>query len=179
MDATIESDADVLDATVPLDRVLFAVDPARRLRLIILDACRDNPFANRMKRAVASRSVTRGLAKAEPTSPNTLIAFAAEAGSTSADGDSGNSPFASALVKYLPRPGLDVRRAFGFVRDDVLKITGNGQEPYVYGSLAARTSRSFRPNPWTPPPRPIPARTSGATTNWRCSSAVVPAGPRS
>jgi len=135
VDAAIESDADVLDATLPLDRVLFAVDPARRLRLIILDACRDNPFANRMKRAVASRSVTCGLAKVEPTSPNTLIAFAAKAGSTAADGDAGNSPFAAALVKYLPRPGLDVRRAFGFVRDDVLKATANRQEPYVYGSL--------------------------------------------
>lgn len=135
VDAALESDADVLDATVPLDRVLFAVDPARRLRLIILDACRDNPFASRMKRSVASRSVSRGLAKVEPTSPNTLIAFAAKAGSTAADGDSGNSPFAAALVKYLPKPGLDVRRAFGFVRDDVLKITGNRQEPYVYGSL--------------------------------------------
>ncbi|SFQ20686.1 Uncharacterized protein, contains caspase domain [Bradyrhizobium sp. Ghvi] len=135
VDAAIESDADVLDATVSLDRVLFAVDPAKRLRLVILDACRDNPFTNRMKRAVASRSVARGLAKVEPTSPNTLIAFAAKAGSTAADGDSGNSPFAPALIKYLPRPGLDVRRAFGFVRDDVLKITANRQEPYVYGSL--------------------------------------------
>lgn len=70
----------------------------------------------------------------EPTSPNTLIALAAKAGSTAADGDTGNSPFAAALVKYLPRSG-DVRRAFGFVRDDVLKITGNRQEPYVYGTL--------------------------------------------
>lgn len=88
--------------------------PAGRLRLIILDACRDNPFANRMKRSIASRSVARGLAKVEPTSPNTLIAFAAKAGSTAADGDSANSPFAAALVKYLRRPSLDVRRAFGF-----------------------------------------------------------------
>ena len=46
-----------------------------------------------------------------------------------------NSPFAAALVEHLPKPGLDLRRAFGFVRDDVLKNTGNKQEPYVYGSL--------------------------------------------
>jgi hypothetical protein len=64
-----------------------------------------------------------------------LIAFAAKAGSTASDGDSRNSPFAAALVEYLPRPGLDIRRAFGFVRDDVLKNTRNKQEPYVYGSL--------------------------------------------
>src|SRR5258705_10175587 len=64
-----------------------------------------------------------------------MIGFAAKAGSTASDGDSKNSPFAAALVEHLPKPGLDLRRAFGFVRDDVLKNTGNKQEPYVYGSL--------------------------------------------
>src|SRR6185369_3002872 len=68
-------------------------------------------------------------------SPNTMIAYAAKAGSIAIDGDSKNSPFTAALVKYLPLPGLDLRRAFGFVRDDVLKATGNRQEPFVYGSL--------------------------------------------
>src|SRR5205814_9689924 len=118
-----------------LDRVLVAVEPAKQLRLVILEACRDNPFAKTMKRTVASRAIGRGLAKVEPTSPNTMIAFAAKAGSTASDGDSRNSPFAAALVEHLPKPGLDLRRAFGFVRDDVLKNTGNKQEPYVYGSL--------------------------------------------
>jgi len=135
VDATLETDGDVLDETIPLDRVLFAVEPAKQLRLIILDACRDNPFAKTMKRTIASRAIGRGLAKIEPASPNTMIAFAAKAGSTASDGDSKNSPFAAALVEHLPKPGLDLRRAFGFVRDDVLKNTGNKQEPYVYGSL--------------------------------------------
>jgi hypothetical protein len=135
IDATLETDGDVLDEAVALDRVLFAVEPAKQLRLVILDACRDNPFAKTMKRTLASRAVGRGLAKIEPTSPNTMIAFAAKAGSTASDGDSKNSPYALALVEHLPKPGLDLRRAFGFVRDDVLKNTGNKQEPYVYGSL--------------------------------------------
>ncbi|MGH6678489.1 MAG: caspase family protein [Bradyrhizobium sp.] len=138
-DATLQTDAGVLDETVPLDRVLFAVEPARQLRLIILDACRDNPFAKTMKRTMASRGVTRGLAKVEPSNPNTLIAFAAKAGSTALDGDSQNGPFAKALVKYLPKPGLDLRLAFGYVRDEVLKNTGYQQEPYVYGSLGGDT----------------------------------------
>ncbi|TWA97263.1 caspase family protein [Bradyrhizobium stylosanthis] len=134
-DATLETDSDVLDETQPLERALFAVEPARQLRLVILDACRDNPFAKTMKRTMAARAVGRGLAKVEPTSPNTMIAFAAKAGSTASDGDSRNSPFAAALVERLPTPGLDLRKAFGFVRDDVLKNTGYKQEPYVYGSL--------------------------------------------
>ncbi|MBR0904299.1 caspase family protein [Bradyrhizobium liaoningense] len=134
-DATLETDGDVLDETIPVERALFAVEPAKQLRLIILDACRDNPFAKTMKRTLASRAIGRGLAKVEPTSPNTMIAFAAKAGSTASDGDSRNSPFAAALVEHLPKPGLDLRKAFGFVRDDVLKVTGYKQEPYVYGSL--------------------------------------------
>jgi hypothetical protein len=64
-----------------------------------------------------------------------MMAFAAKAGSTASDGDSKNSPFAAALVNHLTEPGLDLRKAFGFVRDDVLKATGNAQEPFVYGSL--------------------------------------------
>lgn len=135
VDAQLENDTDVLDETVGLDRVLVAIDPAKRLRLVILDACRDNPFGRTMKRTVASRGIGRGLAQVEPTSPNTLIAYSAKAGFTAQDGDGANSPFTIALSKHLTTPGLDVRRAFGFVRDEVLKSTANKQEPFVYGSL--------------------------------------------
>src|SRR6202165_753053 len=135
VDAKLERDTDVYDEAFSLDRVLLAIEPAKQLRLVILDACRDNPFAKVMKRTVASRAIGQGLAKVEPTSPNMLIAYSDKAGSTAADGDAKNSPFTMALSKHLATPGLDVRRAFGFVRDDVLKITGNRQEPFVYGSL--------------------------------------------
>ena len=135
VDAKLERDTDVYDEALSLDRVLVAIEPAKRLRLVILDACRDNPFSKNMKRTVASRSIGQGLAKVEPNSPNMLIAYSAKAGSTAADGDGSNSPFTAALAKYLTKPGLDVRRAFGFIRDDVLKNTSNRQEPFVYGSL--------------------------------------------
>ena len=135
VDAKLERDTDVYDEALSLDRVLVAIEPAKRLRLVILDACRDNPFSKSMKRTVASRAIGQGLAKIEPTSPNMLIAYSAKAGSTAADGDGKNSPFTTALAKHLTTPGLDVRRAFGFVRDDVLKNTSNRQEPFVYGSL--------------------------------------------
>ncbi|WP_431206038.1 caspase family protein [Bradyrhizobium betae] len=135
VDAKLERDTDVFDEALSLDRVLVAVEPAKQLRLVILDACRDNPFGKTMKRTVASRGIGRGLAQVEPTSPNTLIAYSAKAGFTAQDGDGANSPFTVALSKHLTTPGLDVRRAFGFVRDEVLKSTGNKQEPFVYGSL--------------------------------------------
>jgi uncharacterized caspase-like protein len=135
VDAAIERDTDAYDEAIALERILQAVEPARQLRLIILDACRDNPFAKKMKRTLASRALGRGLAGVEPNQPNTLIAFAAKGGSTALDGDSKNSPFTGALLKHLTTPGLEVRKAFGLVRDDVMAATGNKQEPFVYGSL--------------------------------------------
>jgi uncharacterized caspase-like protein len=139
-DAKLVSDFDVEDETISLDRVLKALDPVKRLKLVILDACRDNPFARSMKRNVSSRSVGRGLAKVEPSMSDTLIAFAARAGAVAADGDGQNSPFAAALLRHIAEPGLDLRIAFGRVRDDVLQSTGNRQEPFVYGSLGGQTT---------------------------------------
>jgi len=152
VDAKLERDTDVYDEAFSLERVLIAIEPAKRLRLVILDACRDNPFAKTMKRTVASRAIGQGLAKVEPASPNVLIAYSARAGSTAADGDGNNSPFTVALANHLTTPGLDVRRAFGFVRDDVLKSTGNRQEPFVYGSLGGEDV----------PLVPVPARAAPA-----------------
>ena len=135
VDAMLARDVDVEDETVSVDRVMKALEPVKRLRLVILDACRDNPFTRSMQRTVNNRSIGRGLAKVEVLTSDTLIAFAAKAGSTAMDGDGKNSPFTSALLKHLATPGLDVRFALGRVKDDVMKATSNRQEPYVYGSL--------------------------------------------
>ncbi len=158
VDAKLERDTDVYDEALSLDRVLLAIEPAKKLRLVILDACRDNPFSKNMKRTVATRAIGQGLAKVEPNSPNMLIAYSAKAGSTAADGDGTNSPFTVALSKHLTTPGLDVRRAFGFVRDEVLKTTSNRQEPFVYGSLGGEdlplVPAPTRAAPATPAPSP-------------------------
>ena len=135
VDAALARDRDVYDEAISLDRVLQAVELARKLRLVILDACRDNPFTKSMKRAFSSRAISRGLVGIEPTKPNTLIAFAAKAGSTASDGDGAHSPFTTALLQHLITPGLDLRKAFGRVRDEVLTATNDKQEPFVYGSL--------------------------------------------
>jgi hypothetical protein len=162
VDAILERDIDAYDEAISLDRLLTVIEPAKQLRLVILDACRDNPFSKTMKRTIGSRAVGRGLAKVEPTSPNTLIAYAAKAGSTASDGDSRNSPFTAALVKYLPRPGLDLRRAFGFTRDEVLKATNNKQEPFVYGSLGGEDVSLV---PAAPPVAPAATPAGAASRN--------------
>lgn len=135
IDAVLERDIDIEDETIPLHRISQVLEGARRLRLIILDACRDNPFVRSIPRTIAGRSIGRGLARIEIASADTLIAYAAKAGSTAADGDAANSPFTVALVEHLATPGLDVRLALGRVRDEVIRATSNQQEPFVYGSL--------------------------------------------
>jgi uncharacterized caspase-like protein len=127
VDAVLDRDIDVPYETVSLDTLLQVLEPARRLRLVMLDACRDNPFVRTMKRSVGSRTMGRGLAPVEPTSVNTLIAYAAKAGSIALDGEGSNSPYATAVVNNLAIPGLDLRLAFGRVPDEVLKVTRNRQ----------------------------------------------------
>jgi uncharacterized caspase-like protein len=137
IDAKLASDRDAEDEAIPLERLVSSADGAKRLRLVILDACRDNPFITSMRRErkVASRAaVVSGLGKVEPTSTDTLIAYAAKAGSI-ANGDGTQSPYTAALLKSLTVPGLDVRLAFGRIRDEVMKASGGKQEPFVYGSL--------------------------------------------
>jgi hypothetical protein len=140
----LERDVDVDDETVSVDRVMKAIDPAKRLRLVILDACRDNPFTRSMKRTMSNRSISRGLAKVEVSTSDTLIAFAAKAGSTASDGDGKHSPYTTALVKHLATPDLDLRIALGRVRDDVMKATSRKQEPFFYGSLGGSVISLFR-----------------------------------
>lgn len=126
---------DVDDESIAMDRLMRALEGVSRLRLVILDACRDNPFLQTMAGVETTRSLSRGLGRIEPPQRNTLIAYAARAGTVATDGDGTNSPFTAALVKHLAEPGLDVRLALGMVRDDVLAATNNVQEPFLYGSL--------------------------------------------
>lgn len=134
-DAKLSIDRDLEFEAVPLDRLMSAVDGAKKLRLVMLDACRDNPFLNQMRRSVATRSIGRGLASVEPEA-GTLVVFAAKHGQVAFDGEGKNSPFVAALVKRIKTPGLEVRRLFDLVRDDVMTTTKRRQQPFSYGSVS-------------------------------------------
>lgn len=136
IDARFKSDSAVRLEAISLDQVIGSLESARKLRIVVLDACRDNPFLATMAKTVASRSISRGLARVEP-SGSTLVAYSAKAGQTALDGAAGqkNSPFSAALIEELRKPNVEIRKLFGRVRDAVLKSTGNQQEPTVYGSI--------------------------------------------
>jgi len=133
--AELLSDADIESEAISLRSINLQVSKARQLGLVILDACRNNPFAAKMKRSLSSRAVARGLAPTEPLD-NVLIAYAARDGTTASDGDGRNSPFTTALLQHIETPGLEVSFLFRRVRDDVMKATKREQQPFVYGSLS-------------------------------------------
>lgn len=135
VDATLAQATDTEFEAVPLDSLRTAVSGASDLRLVILDACRNNPFV--LASVDGTRSVGRGLARVEPGA-NEIIAYAAREGTVASDGTGGNSPYAASLVKHLRRPGLDVRLLFGEVRDEVMAATGKQQEPFIYGTLGGK-----------------------------------------
>jgi tetratricopeptide (TPR) repeat protein len=135
VEARIASDRDIQFESIALEQVLAAVEGARKLRLVILDACRDNPFVNQMRLTVATRQIARGLSRIEPES-GTLVVYAAKHGQIALDGRGEHSPFTSAFLKWALTPGVEVNKLFRLIRDDVLEATSGVQEPFAYGSLS-------------------------------------------
>ena len=155
VDATLANDGDVAFEAVGLDLVMQSVEGASRFGLVILDACRDNPFVSRMERAGTTRAVGRGLARVEPTGV-TLVAYAATAGRTAADGSGRHSPYTAALLEHIAEPGLDVGQMFRRVRESVESSTGGAQKPVYYGSLPSAGAYLSSPPPGGGVPAAVP-----------------------
>ena len=158
VEARIASETTVPLEAVSLPTVMGIAARARRLGLVVLDACRDNPLANDMERAGGTRGITRGLASVEPVGGNLLVAYATKDGRVAADGTGHNSPYTTAILEALKVPGLEVRLFWGRVHDRVLAATRRAQEPFTYGALGAEALYLSPPvptasrNPSLPPP---------------------------
>ena len=160
VDATLETDQAVRDEAISMDQVLVALEGAKKLRVLILDACRSNPFLQTMKRTDVAEQNARGLGGMErdlrprqrgtaPQAPSlqppngdpasgTVIVYAAKHGQIARDGNGAHSPFATALAQRLSEPRIEIRKLFGFVRNDVLEATDYQQEPFIYLSLSEK-----------------------------------------
>jgi uncharacterized caspase-like protein len=159
VDAHLESQRDLLYEALPLDLFTGEVARARKVGIIILDACRDNPFSERLARSVTVTarkvSLTKGLARVDNVPRNTLVAMATRADEIAEDGDGRNSPFTEALLAHFKIPGLELGLFFRSVRDTVLRATANRQEPYVFSSLGAEPFYFYPRPPELPPFAPI------------------------
>jgi uncharacterized caspase-like protein len=161
VDAKLASGRDAMFEAMPLDQVMTAIDGAKKLKLVMLDACRDNPFANSVTstpdlvaaapvlasnadttRSAKTRSVGRGLGEVKVQGAS-LVVYAAKHGETALDGEGDYSPFAVAVVQRIATPGVEINKLFRLVRDDVMEATAGRQEPYTYGSLPGREDFFF------------------------------------
>jgi tetratricopeptide (TPR) repeat protein len=141
-DAMLAADHDAETQAVALEQVIASVAGARKLRLVMLDACRDNPFEKTMQRTMALKLVSKGFSKIEPEA-GFMVVYAAKHGETALDGDSDNSPFAKALARDIRAPQVEIRKLFDIVRDDVLNATKRAQQPFTYGSPPGREDFYF------------------------------------
>jgi hypothetical protein len=134
IDARLARSGDLSFEAIALDSVLEQLAGASRLKLVILDACRNNLFPV----AGAKRALGRGLSRIEPED-NTLVVYAAKDGTTADDGaGQRHSPFTLALLKHIATPGLEINFVFRRVRDDVVAATSPVQTPHVYGTLGGK-----------------------------------------
>src|ERR1700692_65628 len=137
IDADIKSEMDVkLGAAINIDLTLDQTMGDAKVKLVFLDACRDNPFAAKIKsNATRSVSVQQGLAEMK-SGEGTLIAFATGPGQTALDGQEGtNSPFTRALIAHIPTPGVEIQQAMTEVRAQVNEETNKGQLPWGHTNL--------------------------------------------
>jgi TPR repeat protein len=151
VDAELKSESDVTKEAISLKAMMDAVSRASTMGVVILDACRNNPFAAKMRsRDGQKRGIPRGLAPVQSTQ-NIVVAYASTVGTTADDGNERNSPFSSALIKHIETPGLEIGLMFRRVRDAVLAATKGEQQPFMNLSLP-RTAVYFSPRTGTPQP---------------------------
>lgn len=133
INAELKSDRDIDFEAIRLDTVIGSLAETRGVRIVLLDACRNNPFLAGMQRTTATRSIGRGLSRIDPG--GVLVGYAARGGTIALDGDGRNSPYAQAILANIEEPGLEIGKLFRRVRDMVLEKTDGFQEPFTYGSL--------------------------------------------
>ena len=137
IDVSVDDPATIPQQAVSLASILASVESARKLRVVILDSCRNNPFPTLVGTAAAS-DMTFGGAGLSPPDPaqGMMVVYAAEGGKVALDGDGAHSPFATAILENLPRPDVEIGLVFRQVRDRVMALTANRQQPHFYGSLS-------------------------------------------
>jgi tetratricopeptide (TPR) repeat protein len=141
VDAKLKVDKDAETEAVALEQVIAAASGARGLRLLMLDACRDNPFASDMQHTIALKLVDKGFSNIEP-SAGFMVVYAAKHGETALDGEGADSPFATAVAHDI-KEHVEVRKLFDIVRDDVWTATKHAQQPFTYGSPPGREDFYF------------------------------------
>jgi uncharacterized caspase-like protein len=157
--AKLESEFLVSAEAIEVDGVIRMMEARASTNIIFLDACRNNPLAENLRRSVASSrsvSVGAGLARVTPSNRDTLVAFSAAPGQTASDGSGRNSPFTSALLKHIADPNVEVSVMLKEVAGDVRDATKNEQRPQQVSDMT-RTFFFAKAETAAPAPAPTPS----------------------
>lgn len=177
VDIRVESELSVRYGALSLSDVLREVETLSKVAIVILDACRDNPFAAQLAAADPSRSlsVSRGLARVGPLGNGTIIAYAAAPGEVASDGSGEHSPYTAALIAEMEKPGVEVGLLFRRVAGRVIEETAGRQRPELLVRLASEyyladvapapvAAAPVQMRPQTPEPAPVDVAASGIDT---------------
>ena len=154
VDIKADTVTDLASGMTDVDTLLAGLDDQIRTNIIILDACRDNPMAQKMaadpgtSRSLKVRSglaAPAALGAGATLGAGTLIAFATAPGQVALDGDGANSPFSSALVRHVATPGLEVQQMLTRVRAEVVSATKSKQVPWSNSSLLGEVFLAGKP----------------------------------
>ncbi|GKQ51224.1 caspase family protein [Bradyrhizobium sp. Ce-3] len=165
VDARLTGAADIGAQMARVDDILADLQRASGVRILMLDACRDNPLADQLlAQANPARAVTivRGLARIKQTA-GTVIAYSTQPGAVAADGEGRNSPFAAAFIREVSQPGVEIGPLFRHVAGDVYRATNERQLPEVTFSLLGDFYFIGRPATPSPPVGGAPATTQPAS----------------
>jgi tetratricopeptide (TPR) repeat protein len=136
VDAKLERAGDLSLDTIEVGQILAQMEAEKRVNLVFLDACRDNPLARSFSRSLGTRSTSVGSGLAAIQSAvGTLIAYATQPENVALDGDGRNSPFTAALLKHMATPSLEISALMKRVRADVIAATHEKQVPWDHSSL--------------------------------------------
>ncbi len=135
----VETESSALRELVAIQEVVSRIENAAKVSVIVLDACRDSPLQERLRRVALDKNKElvppKGLPPVSVVGSNTLIVYATVPGETASDGAGRNSPFTGSLLKHIETPGLAVEIMFARVTAEVLKKTGGKQQPERYSRL--------------------------------------------
>ena len=140
VDAKLADEAALSFEVINSKVITNAMGGEKKVGIILLDACRDNPFTKSLRRAmVASRAanVSNGLAPISAEGGGLVVAFATSPGDVAADGDGVNSPFTTALINWLPQKGLEIDQVMKRVKSEVATVTNNDQRPWTNSDLTS------------------------------------------
>ncbi len=183
VDAKIETPADVRFNTVNLTDIQQEMEGTGRANIIVLDACRNNPFLDKLARG-SRAAPSRGLGRVDASGQGSLIVYSTQPNNVALDGAGRNSPFTAALLKHIATPGIEVRQMLSRVRGDVLAATDQKQTPWDSSSLVGDVYLAGAPSPVTTasptstPAQPAPSALSAAGDVAQATAGAAPVTPQ-